>query len=341
MVSATVDGGTDIHWRIFGSIETGKGHYRMRHVRGIITKKHIFLFTSVLFGFFSFYNSILPTYMLSSPGAMQSAGFTQIFTWTFIPSIGPKVALLPSTIWSFAFVLAFGILFSRQMSDDFSINGVYGFVRRGKIGVWYGKQIGKLISNAFVFAFLYIGTIALLAFIYTGGVDPPTQTARGLAVFLLLYNLFCATLLLFLTSVAVNLFSIRFGSTVGLVLVYLIVLSLIFVPLLFYDAVNVRMSGASWGFKDTRQNTNYLMPFPMNILFWLNPIVSLIPNWHRSPENFSIYEFQNRPTAFIIDNLPNWDMSGVILLCYALLLIIAGWLFLRRRDISLVNEENR
>ncbi|MDR0671226.1 MAG: hypothetical protein LBF64_02840 [Oscillospiraceae bacterium] len=300
---------------------------------------YLFILFAVPLACFSFFNSILPTSLLAIPELMDKTGFVNLFTMAFVPTVYPAMAGLPNVVWAFSFIWVFGVAFSRQMANDFSITGVYGFVRRGKISVWYAKQTGQLLVCAFFSSLLYIGTLALLAFAVTGGAEP--MHVSGIAVFLLLYNLFCATLLLFLIAMAVNLLSIRFGGTVGLVLVYVAVLALIFLPLISYTVINTQMSGASWGYKDSRQNTNYVFPFPLSLLFWLNPFSSVIPNWHTSPPSFALYEYQHRGTAFVIDNLPKWEFCVVLLPIFALVAVLSGWFFLRKRDISLVDEESR
>ena len=158
--------------------------------------------------------------------------------------------------------LVFGFLLCHHLH----VNGIYVFTRqKSRIG-WFFQQTGELFLYIFIYITLYLGIVFSLA--VKSSASPVDETA----VFIFVTTFIILTLFTFLTTLLINLLSVRFGSNFGFILVY------------FGVAVFT-------GLALIHEKISFLRAHPM--LLKLNPMANTIVNWDLSGVNtwFSIGYF--------------------------------------------------
>ncbi len=120
------------------------------------------------------------------------------------------------------YLVLFNIFFGNMISEDFRFNSVYLFSRLKDRRVWFYKRAFEIVMISSVYTVLFLGSnILVCMFCSTRKIE-----IYDLKIFLILFVLI--TMILAITTIIINLISIRLGSTTAFITVYICVVMLIF-----------------------------------------------------------------------------------------------------------------
>lgn len=123
------------------------------------------------------------------------------------------------------YLVLFNIFFGNMISEDFRFSSVYLFSRLKNRRIWFYKRALELIMISSVYTVLFLGSNLLVCmFCSTREIE-----INDLRIFLILFGLI--TMILAITTIIINLISIRLGSTTAFIAVYICVVMLIFLSL--------------------------------------------------------------------------------------------------------------
>ncbi len=277
-----------------------------------------------------------------SSGVTASIGserltFEHIFSLLFSFSFGTGVDAMPIVVVGMIFFFVFCILSCDMLSEDFCLTGVYLFTRLRKKSRWYIARIAQLFGSALAFCAVYVAVSVTVAMLLTG-VGLPDM---GLFLYLVLQRIVSFTLLCFLGGLAINLISISGGTVRGTLVVWIVIALLVLILNQLY-ATFWELTGRAN--PEVRMGAYIQIELPLWLLICtvLNPISAIQIQFHQAPQQF--YEFvqeykQTIGNGFDYVNLPQWWEPLLALLGICVLLTAAGWFYLRRKDISLANQE--
>lgn len=120
------------------------------------------------------------------------------------------------------YLVLFNIFFGNMISEDFRFSSVYLFSRLKNRRVWFYKRAFELVMISSVYTVFFLGSnILVCMFCSTRNIE-----INDLKIFLILFGLI--TMILAITTIIINLISIRLGSTTAFITVYICVVMLIF-----------------------------------------------------------------------------------------------------------------
>lgn len=123
------------------------------------------------------------------------------------------------------YLVIFNIMYGNFIYDDFRYSSVYLFSRLKSRSTWFYKKSLELLGITFVYTGLFLITNF---FICKNCTLSPIEQSDIIILFLLFARII---MLLFLTTVAINLISIRLGNALGFIIVYISVVLLVFVAM--------------------------------------------------------------------------------------------------------------
>lgn len=123
------------------------------------------------------------------------------------------------------YFVIFNILFGTYIYQDFQYSSIYLFSRLKNRKLWFYKKTCELLILSFTYAFLFVITNLVICLkISTNALDN-----EAIKIFIILcFKIF---ILLFITTLAINIIAIRFGSTYGFTSVYIVTVLLIFLAI--------------------------------------------------------------------------------------------------------------
>lgn len=160
---------------------------------------------------------------------------------------------------SLFYLIIFNLLYGNFIYDDFRYSSVYLFSRLKSRKTWFYKKSLELLGITIVYTLIFLLTNLWLSKMNT----VQAINSETLIIFGLLFTRL--VLLLFLTTILINLLSIRFGNALGFITVYIGVVMLIF---LAASHQSIPFIGSN------------------NVFLFLNPICGLIE------ETFSNFNIQ-------------------------------------------------
>lgn len=134
------------------------------------------------------------------------------------------------TMQNLLFVVVCNILFADSLSAHFRTGCVYVFSRIHNRSRWFFKQVISLMAKTSIFTCLYLLTTLLIC------ACKSNETVQIKDLYSLVLIFVFSLLLCGLTTLSVNLLSIRWGTTVGFIFVQLSLFSLIFVGTITYKS---------------------------------------------------------------------------------------------------------
>ena len=110
-------------------------------------------------------------------------------------------------------LMFFQFFYGTYIYRHFCTASVYYFSRKCNRSGWFLKEAGSLYIFALLYVLIYLGSEILCCVIFSKVI------ADISSIFLILYYVVLYSLFLFVTTLAINIFSILFTSNVGLILV--------------------------------------------------------------------------------------------------------------------------
>lgn len=176
---------------------------------------------------------------------------------------------------SLFYLIIFNILYGNFISEDFRYCSVYLFSRLKNRKTWFYKKVLKLFTLASSYTLIFLGTNLFIC-IHNSTSNLNHYTWK------IFFILFCMlTMILTLTTLTINLISLKFGNIIGFILVYITILVLIYIAI-------------------KGQNMPIIRKFP--ILMSINPVSGISFNFSEMPYIqvvISIYYFILIIAAFI------------------------------------------
>lgn len=208
--------------------------------------------------------------------------------------------------------IIFQAIFGLYIYSHFCSASVYYFSRCINRKTWYVKELFNLLK----FSCLYMVVTALtpVGILFLRGL----LLADFASTILLFYYLVIHSLWLFITALAVNLIAIKLGSGHGFAVA--VSLQFMFMALL-----------TLWEVQFPLENSGNVMR--NGYLLQLNPIAHLVMDWHSS----NIAGVEELVNKFGIDF--NLNVSVLLYLCMALIVIIIGGYLIGRHDIMAADVE--
>lgn len=289
----------------------------------------------VIYNSFYFLSSLIPPDVTTENPL--SFSLNEVFSTSFLMNFKPEMSFLPGAINRMAFFFVFCLFACRFLAKDYCLTGVYTFTRQVKKSHWYVKRVGNLAGFAFLYTAVYLGLGLICCFSVAGGELVDTKEL----LYLILSPLVNYTLFLTAISLLINLISIQFGSSAGFIGVWL---AIVLCLTLLFSAYPVVMEPLLRSDPEL-QHSGYLatqLPLWMLLLVAINPLSHVILNFHAAPSELVNLSLSNRMQLsgnieFI--NLPSWMFSIGYLLVFTVITVSLGWLYLRKKDISLINHE--
>lgn len=208
--------------------------------------------------------------------------------------------------------LIFQAIWGTYLYQRFCTGCVYYFSRLQDRSIWYWKEIVKLFFMAVSFLVIYIGT-AVVTIGIKYGVRWETT-----GVWMLLLNLEIQVLWLYTMTLLTNLFSIRWGSSSG----YIMIASVVFMGLCYFVLFEDVL--------DFSSNDNLVLK---SIMVKINPISHIVLKWHSS----DIKVVNTYLRALGID-FSIWG-SMVLLMIGAIIASVYGENVIKKQEFIVLNRE--
>lgn len=123
------------------------------------------------------------------------------------------------------YMVLFHILYGNLISEEFRYNSVYLFSRIGDRKKWFYKKSVILFLFSVSYTFVFLSTNLFLCM----GSSTQRLSYRDIGIFFTLFLIISLTLMF--TTLIMNLISLKFGSSIGFIITYSVIVILIFLSL--------------------------------------------------------------------------------------------------------------
>jgi hypothetical protein len=126
---------------------------------------------------------------------------------------------------SLIYLVIFNILYGNYISEDFRYSSVYLFSRLKNRKNWFYKKAFELLFIAGSYTIIFLGTnLFICKYSSTKTINRETWI-----IFMMLFAML--TMILTITTMAINLISLKYGNSIGFISVYVTFLVLIYIAL--------------------------------------------------------------------------------------------------------------
>ncbi len=217
----------------------------------------------------------------------------------------------PTFLETYFPLMFFQFFYGTYIYRHFCTASVYYFSRKCNRSAWFLKEVGSLYVFALLYVMIYLGTEILCCVIFSKVI------AGTCSLLLCLYYVILYSLFLFVTALAINIFSILFTSNFGLILVEGLVMLCVGAYLMIgkkYITDDELISKYEWMIK-------------------VNPFAHLNIKLHSSS-----WEIINR--AINVKNIDfNLNISVALYIAIATLTIFAGCIIVNKHNFIITNQE--
>lgn len=128
------------------------------------------------------------------------------------------------------YLIFFNLLFGGFISEQFNDNAVYIFSRIKNRKKWFYKRATQLLAFSAVYSLIFVSTLIFIGVINSNG------NFDGQTMYVICVLIVRMILLIFFTTLAINLLSVRYDSIRGFIIVYVISMILIFIAIKYSNS---------------------------------------------------------------------------------------------------------